>query len=346
MTSHASLDGLRRGVTVLEVMISIGVVTIGFLGVVALVPLAGHQVSKGQTSDIAAVVGKNAIEHFVIRGMANPNNWIRGNGTQLDPYALPNKAFCIDPRFVAKNPAILNFPYPASASPTMNRMSLWSGSTNVQRHLTSAEADRLFVSQDQLSIDFPADKSELSQQTFVGGSTNALKREYEGQLSWFATLVPTRGGSRGDLYTLSVVVVNRRDPQMTTTSIAGAPDNERVVGVRTFFGDGYGGGDVLLEAAGTLDDQQLVFEEGDWLMLSSQQGSIEYFKWYRALAADEPQVDPNDATLVIREVSLEGADWPTTSAGAPLAAQATIVTGVVAVYEKTIRLESSSLWTQ
>jgi hypothetical protein len=49
------------------------------------------------------------------------------------------------------------------------------------------------------------------------------------------------------------------------------------------------------------------------------------------------------AGVLAKDVYLQGADW---MAGDIARTQATLVRGVVAVFEKTIRLETSSLWTK
>ena len=123
----------RRGITLLEIMFSIGVVTVGLLGVLALLPLAAHQAQKGLIATRAAVTANNALNDFESRGMRDPKSWMfyyPGGGT---PPAAPAQngmyrmrppgetpvwqfAFgewtwsppapqpvCIDPRFIAAN---------------------------------------------------------------------------------------------------------------------------------------------------------------------------------------------------------------------------------------------------
>ena len=87
---------LRRGVTLLEVLMSIGVVSIGLLGVVALIPVAGHEARQGVQNDAKALAGKRAFREFAVRGMADPSNWFAPGNPTFDPLASP-QAFCIDP---------------------------------------------------------------------------------------------------------------------------------------------------------------------------------------------------------------------------------------------------------
>jgi hypothetical protein len=56
---------LRRGISILEVLFSIGVIAIGLLGVIAVLPVALRQVGQGQTADAASRVGANIMREFV-----------------------------------------------------------------------------------------------------------------------------------------------------------------------------------------------------------------------------------------------------------------------------------------
>ncbi len=48
----------RTGISLMEVLISIGVVSIGLLGVVSLIPVASQQAEKGARNDRRANVGQ------------------------------------------------------------------------------------------------------------------------------------------------------------------------------------------------------------------------------------------------------------------------------------------------
>jgi hypothetical protein len=145
-----------------------------------------------------------------------------------------------------------------------------------------------------------------------------------------------------------------------------------------FKSGGVGGGDVALmpRVSGLLEpdaDRELAVKAGDWVMLSRRnrfQTGVDssgnpifaeaprWHRWYRVLAADPLLYDSDTETSApslsgswIRYVTLDGPDWPPiTPNHVPAPAgefhtQVTIVKDVVAVFEKTIRLETSSLWT-
>jgi len=147
-------------------------------------------------------------------------------------------------------------------------------------------------------------------------------------------------------------------------------------------GAGIGGGNVWLrtiqhdrDGDGNVDahySQDLEVRKGDWLMLSAkvqpvdpdpsdyivdsnnnqipiEPAPVSVFRWYRVVSTDA--VLGNATNGYAREVTLLGPDWTDVIGaqmvvtGAAPVAQATLLTCVAAVYEKTIRLETTSLWT-
>ncbi len=287
------------------------------------------------------------------------------------PYFFP-RSFCLDPRFVSRNGFTVaggydarRFPYvpllaaqvpPAWSYPGvwMHRISL-SGLVTAVPAINALLTDNVFVAQDDLEFTLPGDRTVGPIQNVGDG-----KRQFKGAVSWMATLVPKldRNGANNDLYTLSIVVFDRRDPTMAMDAA-----NERVViipDVTDFYSSGYGGGDVRLAAriGGTVAEQvaDLEIREGQWVMLSgvvptNTAGVFTVMhKWYRVLAADsEVDSNPHPVTNTAwKNVTLTGPDWPvltTGNLGGVLNTQVTIMPGVVAVFDKTIRLESSSMWT-
>lgn len=387
---------VRRGVSLLEVLFSIGVIGIGLLGVIALYPLALGQVGTGVVADRGARVGQNAVHVFSARGMARPDQllWFRYSATnpatpasvdasQVDAALLPEGArsgFLIDPMFVAvqrqangggydarlfpyytrqtiPNPITPGSPYPTPFDPRLRRVTL-RGSAAASTIMNAAQAELLFRSDDDLTFELPLDRNAAPDQIF--GANNA-RRQYEGTISWMATLVPQinitdSGTTPGDLYQLSIVVFDRRDSSMAMNE-----QNERVVNVALFHNAGLGGGDVTLGAS---TSEALDIKPGQWLMLmatpypmTSVSGSnipgVSLFRWYRVIdAEDEPRLVSGSVYPWERDVALQGPDWPVAyfaSLTAPAPAQrptrAAVVSNVVAVYERTIRLERSGLWT-
>jgi hypothetical protein len=328
----------RTGLSLIEALISIFIVSIGLLGVVALFTIGHHDALGGAVADHAALVGREKLRDFRVRGMDDPDNWLSGT-TRISNLRLP---YCIDPRFVA---AGLSNRFPLSGGIFIPRISLWTGmndsGTGLPIPLGTLAADEIFMSQDDLAFNDPDDADLLPVQIFAGASNS--KRASDGRYSWMATIVPQldvsgAASAISDQQTLSIVVFYQR-PAM----VAGPDSNfERAVSV-TFLGGGYGGGDVTLTTPTTSAALLNDIGAGQWILVAANVSGNGYFQWYRLTSVSDVYGDPTSSS---RDVTLIGADWDTGALGGEQMSpvEGTIVTGVVAVYEQTIRLKRSSLW--
>lgn len=400
----------RQGVTLLEVLFSIGIVAVGLLGVLIIVPLAGSRSAQGMIADGADRMGRNAIRLFDIHHMRHPNMWTRLNRIsatthQYQPYGaqwtgatrrtylwqqtsslpLQARAFCIDPLFIANERALavtnstavpagtMYFPYyepghfgslAANLDPRLDRISLYprfssAGMTDGTAGMTVEQAVSVFMGEDDLLFKLQEDRTLLPEQVF---DSALAKRQFEGKFSWLATVVPVYASFRDevnllpDRYVLSIVVFHRRDLSLTDQGGAlSEPDNERLVLVSQFHSEGYGGGDVQLQTHPNRPVSDLEVKDGQWAMLSAMVNIsasatpivVPVFRWYRVMATDGIE----GTGPFTRNVTLQGLDWNdvfglsqlTPNRATPT--QVTLLNGVVAVYEKTIHLETSSLWT-
>lgn len=66
----------RSGITLLEVLIAIGILSVGLASVFALIPAARHLSGKALNYDRSAVLAENAINDFLTRGFHNPRTWV------------------------------------------------------------------------------------------------------------------------------------------------------------------------------------------------------------------------------------------------------------------------------
>ena len=368
----------RLGISLMEVLISIFVVAVGLLGVAALIPLAHFEANRGVIQDRKSLLGKSAYREFRIRGMLpqtmvlrdremNPitdaqgpiiivSNWSDGTGSRAAAQGVrlvPGMAYAIDPRFLAVNAAggteAQTFPYNYSGRPSMRRVTLRARSFLTPRErlgqelppmMTPAQAEEVFVFQDDLVFQAPEDLDLMPAQQFSQDAESGLpaKRQSLGEYSWMATLAPV--ADHAAQYMLAVVVFHLRDSGMAMNDLNDL--NERSVQV-SFVGGGYAGGDVMLRARSA---QALEVVTGSWMLVGASRVTsgkgVDVFKWYRIIAADEAAIeDTARAGQWTRNVTLEGADWDT--ARSPRAA-GTLVDGVVAVYEKNVQLESSTVF--
>ncbi len=291
---------------------------------------------------------------------------------------MPGQSFCLDPVFVsAVGPSAstyaaemaaraqfpLNYAYDSTLL-AMPRITLRSNFTP-NFVLNANAAQRLFVADDDLIFDMPSDRTLGPVQNFSfqnSAPANPLRRNSEGRISWMATIVPKLdrlASNAGTLtptyeYTLSVVVFSQRplDRELIDTSsgslISEDQVSERVVSVQKFYSGSpaFSGGDMRLvsrPSRGTSGEDDLALQNGDWLMFSGVKttlaGSMQVHKWYRVVhAGDEPQ--PNGSVWT-RDVTVMGPDWDI--ANIPMT-QVTIVRGVTQVLERTVQLETSSMW--
>ena len=203
-------------------------------------------------------------------------------------------------------------------------------------------------------------------EAFWYGSDDIGKRRAKGQLSWMATVAPMirdplqfSATELSDAYTLSLVIFNRRNQGFPLAdAVPTEPSTERLVDV-VFDG----GGEVRLVAKPGRGSNDLALRDGDWIMLSSYVYTkipptlpgtriVPVFRWYKVLKSEATaeQDTVNFGGRWRRYATLHGPDWlpaqqinPGT--GQPFfATEATLLNGVVGVYEKTIRLERGSLW--
>jgi hypothetical protein len=109
---------------------------------------------------------------------------------------------------------------------------------------------------------------------------------------------------------------------------------------------GFGGGDVQLTT--TISSAYLNVKPNQWIMLSQPPyqapsgGTLPaWYRWYRVLAADQTQ--GTGSGPFTRNVTLAGPDWNPASGGSSVtvATFATIVDGVIGVYERAIELEET-----
>ena len=186
----------RRGVSLMEVLISTFVLAIGLLGLASLIPVARLAVVETGKCDRGAACGRAALREIKIRRM------LESSLLSPNPGAGP---FTIDPLGVASGgPSLGLFP----------RVSLLDPVTGAP--LTPAQIERIFTWQDDLVFDKPADVT-------LRPSEPAAGLQNEGHYSWYANVIPAGDGVT---FVVSAVVCYRRDMQ-------GGQGTQDVVGTYT-----------------------------------------------------------------------------------------------------------------
>jgi hypothetical protein len=283
-------------------------------------------------------------------------------------------SFCIDPFFIAQQMADNNLTDPATSffpgipipagNPdqivNMRRVTLTRPAhitdangnevyLGPNLHLSLLQCREIFLAKDDLSISKPTSGTELPQQTWITTPAgNYVKRLNAAETSWMATLTPTRNREDPqnntkleptDQYLISIVVFNRRyvNYKADTANV----QKERRFDVK-FLNGGYGGGEVELLHT---DPTKLDLKHGDWIMLAANSTIGPFFRWYRITYVDD-QINQNSGGSYYRSMTIQGPDWtrPEWHGNGTGKSHATFIPGVVGVFEKTIRFESTSLF--
>jgi len=90
MQTKKQLSISRYGITLLEVLAAVFVVSIGLLGVLAVIPFGAFQVSKAQHAEYASNMLANAVEEIFIRDMVNISPPTANEFTWVEPHENQN----------------------------------------------------------------------------------------------------------------------------------------------------------------------------------------------------------------------------------------------------------------
>jgi hypothetical protein len=247
--------------------------------------------------------------------------------------------------------------------------------------LSLLQSREIFTIKDDLVFNIPTAATELPQQSWITDQATAnaisprqtngidddqdgvvdefdeayVKRLNAAETSWMATLTPNRNRMNvaawrlepTDQYLLSIVVFNNRFINYTDPNTA--EEKERLLNI-TFLNEGFGGGEVRLSHT---NSAALELKHGDWVMLSADSKIGSCFRWYRIsyIEDETPRGQINADGEYYRFATLQGPDWSRPEwhpARVPAIeyreTYVTYIPGVVGVFEKTIRIESTSLY--
>ena len=195
-----ALHGSREAITILEVIISIVVATIGVLGIMVMIPFAIKQTETGLALDDAHRLLENGIAQFEIEGhdlvVNGQRTWVNDAGL-LTEFA----AYAIDPLSIHANG--LNYDrFPSSRSietfgdlrfPEIGEINLMIDG----QPMGLARARQMFMTSDDLV--FRDDTGELAppEPSYdVDSSGSPIRRQSRGGTSWMALVVPRKEDPR------------------------------------------------------------------------------------------------------------------------------------------------------
>lgn len=344
----------RAGITITEALASIAIAATGLFAVLAIIPFAARQTEAGLELDVAVSVGKNAVHDFDVRGMGRVSNWRIAYVPSTDSFNVrpassywAGKAVVIDPLFINQNinspdldptdrTNLVTFPYPAGA---IDRINLSSNGTAYN----FAHSEGIFRSVNELVFNAPANDLDFPNQSLAREGVVDLKRNYQGKISWMAMVVPETDvvdEVNPHMYRLYVIVFNDRTLRYRPNA-SGIVPGEVVYSI-TAAGSMIGGGTFDFQNPTGLLAQDDYLNNGDWVLLTDSPGSN--WRWYQIQRTDFPSKQDQNKQFtdgLSVAVTLQGADWT----GTP-PTFAIVLSNVISVYEKTIRIEYDSIWNE
>lgn len=336
----------RRGISLLEVLISMGILTVGLLSVLSLVPAGKSQAVKAAIYDRSSVMAANVAADLIARGLLRTSAWVTGTGAA--PIAVFDPLYAGSPTFLSgTSPTFtsgtsLNWP-PVMASGTTTSASLRIDAATAGVSFTAfglagvaatgsgwvaapqAVGDVLFRSEDDplYTLDGAAADAPPLPRWSVPGATPAGRRAFEGLYTFLATVQTSASSApfwdAATPATLTIVTFQRRDP--TATPLVMLADTVN---------------DAWLYSAAALPTGQTikdVLRPGVPVVWFNDAASPRAVRWHRVVLAAEQQ--PGSVVL-----TCEGAD---PNASIPTAA-VYVFPGAVGALEVPVTLEGTSVW--
>jgi len=102
-------SALRVGISLTEVLIALGILTIGLLGVAAVFPVGSWYMQKATVADQGSAIAQSVMNDAVTRGFLNPNSWyvMLPYPSRSSTFGTWNTAFQCDGKY-CPNPAGIN----------------------------------------------------------------------------------------------------------------------------------------------------------------------------------------------------------------------------------------------
>lgn len=321
------------GITLLEVLISMGILTIGLVSVAALVPAGRSQAVRAVIYDRSSTLAANAAADLINRGFLRTEELIPATaGTFLRPLLIYDPVWAapwgpIDCFVTLRD----NASTVASSTTQLAVAPLGTGG-GPGTGVAPAVADILFRSEDDPIYEVPsgdADAPPLPGWTTAGGSNG--RRAFDGTYSYLATLQTGEFNPpfwlSGRQATLTIVAFHRRDPSTPPFSLA--PNS----GV--WVDPDPTNAPIQLPDGDTIRD---VIKPGSMVLWVNHPTAPTLSRWHRVLLV----ADQSTAAAGLRVgISCEGSDPPTGAND-----RLYILPGSVGGLQVPVILEGSSQWSE
>jgi type II secretory pathway pseudopilin PulG len=300
-----------RGISLLEVLISMGILSVGLASVLALIPAGKSQSRKAAIDDARGNLGASAIADVINRGMLRPAIWSNSAAA----------AVVYDPLFAYVSGSATSFP--AGLIPI------------TLGNLTGAAVEEVCRSQDDLIYKIPDDDDSPALPVFASNG----KRQSQGSFSWLATLVPAQTSATPEFFRLSIVEFHKRPfdvaagaAWLTFQTGTAIPDGIAVSDSATV------GIPANTNSPMTKEQFSDFFKAGTVVLLSD---AAAHYRWVRVIMA-APHVSTGGDTVDSVDLTFDQDVTPSFESSSPT--RIDVYAGAVGVAEQIVRLEGESPW--
>jgi Tfp pilus assembly protein PilV len=334
---HGQLRRGRRGISLLEVLISMGILTVGLLSVLALVPAGKSQAVKATIYDRSAVMASNVAADLIARGLLRTSSWKTGTGNA--PIAVFDPLYSGPNTFPVNTESLSWPPVTASGLPTSIALRVdaattgtsatWVTGSGVAGRPANLQAvcDLLYRSEDDILYTLdnagPDDPPMPQWSVSLPGAAPAGRRAFEGLYSFLATVQTSATSApfweAATPATLTIVTFQRRDP--TAAPVVLLPDTTT---------DTWQYSAAALPAGQTIKD---VIRPGALVLWLDNAANPNAARWYRVVLAAEQQTGSVALTC-------EGGDPNSSNTNA----RVFVFPGAVGGIELPVKLEGTSVW--
>lgn len=318
---------LRPGVSLMEVLFSTFILSIGLISLAALIPVGRFTIAETSRSDYAAACGRAALRDLSVQRMLDYRYWVHpnipanfvqfGQTTNLPPFA-------IDPYGVLRGPAESGS-FPTHYVGGLNFLPRVSLRTPAGVPFNQALAERFFMAKDDEQFTFPSDR-KLRPEAIDPSGDNAA-----GHYTWLATVTPAASERLAPValkrsFQVSVAVCHKRVFRDDSAAGIVAEQVAQVAFLPGGAGVALGGGTVQV-------NPPLLVRPRQWLLLADGTQC----HWYRVVSAPpRSDVDPRSELL-----TLAGPDWVIYSGATT---RAVVVQTVVGVYSTVVEIDTDPTW--
>lgn len=320
----------RDGISIIEVLTSMAVATIGVFGVMVMIPFAIRQSQLGLDNDAANALGRDAIEELQIQGYLTADS--TGNLQRIDGFT--------------GTPAIMHFDpigFDAGvADETVGDVLIdrVTGLNLLGNVLARGEAVQLCSSADDIQHADPdaegADQLGPPEPIFdVDGGGANIKRQSSGRITWSTMLVPENGaGTPRDTtpvhrFRTHTLVYEARFPETYAANL----DNYAVDEINSINAGPQPVNQIVLDAGQTPGES---IRRDDWIMLINNLKAMptdpDTAYDAQVMFARVLRVDGNTVTV-------DGGPFNYGTAGMPIETEMVFLRNVVNVFERSVAIE-------